>query len=66
MHNPTRGPISYPCGSQELLSGHLSLALGYRDQRRQRNRANMQDAAAMDVIELEALHLGAVDECGVR
>ena len=53
-------------GGQELLSAQSGLALGYRCQRRQRDRANMQYAAAMDVIELEALHLGAVDQCGVR
>ena len=39
---------------------------GDRDQRRQRDRADMQHALAMHVVELEALDQRAVDQRGMR
>ena len=42
------------------------MALCNRDQRRQRHRAHVQHALAVYIVKLEALHLGAVDQRGVR
>ena len=50
---------------QQLAPGEIGVALGDRDQRRQHDRADVQHAGAMHVVELEALHLGAVHERGV-
>ena len=53
-------------GGQEFPAAHAGLQFGERDQRRQHHGADMQHAGAVHVVELEALHLGAVDERRVR
>ena len=53
-------------GRQELLAAHAGLHLRDRDQRGQHDRADVQHARAVHVVELEALDLRAVDERGVR
>ena len=50
---------------QQLAPGEISVALRHREQGRQRDSADMQHTDAMHVVELEALHLGAVDHRGV-
>ena len=42
------------------------MALGDGKQRRQRHRADMQHGLAVDVVELKALHLGAVEQRRMR
>jgi hypothetical protein len=44
----------------------LRVALGNSDQRRQRHRADMQHGFAVHVVELETLHLGAVEQRRMR
>ena len=51
---------------QEFLAAHAGSHFGDRDQRRQHHRADVQHALAVHVVELEALHLRAVDERRVR
>ena len=53
-------------GGEKIAAGQFGMALRHRDQRRQRDRADMQDRGAMHVVELEALHLRAVDQGRVR
>jgi hypothetical protein len=53
-------------GGEEFLAGEVALELRDGDERGQHHRADVQDAGAMHVVELEALHLGAVRERGVR
>ena len=48
-------------GSEEIAAGQLRVALGNRDQRRQCHRTDMQHGFAVHVVELESLHLGAVE-----
>ena len=50
---------------QQLAPGQIGVALRHREQRRQRDGADMQHADAMHVVELEALHLRAVDQRGI-
>ena len=50
---------------QQFASGEIGVALRHREQGRQGNRADMQHADAVHVVELEALHLGAVHQRGV-
>src|SRR5260221_7607867 len=52
--------------SQEIATAHSRPQLGNDEERRQRHRADMQDALAMDVVELETLDERAVDQGGVR
>ena len=51
--------------NQQFAAGEIGVALRHREQGRQRDGADMQHADAMHVVELEALHLGAVHQCGV-
>ena len=44
----------------------LQSTLGDGDQRRQRHRADMQHGLAVHVVELESLHLGAVEQRRMR
>ena len=44
-------------GGEKVPSAQVGVALRYRDQRGQRDRAHVQHALAMNVVELEALHL---------
>ena len=53
-------------GGEEFAPAQLGVAFGDREQRRQGDRADVQHARAMHVVELEALHLRAVDERRVR
>ena len=53
-------------GGKEFPAVQVAAQLGDGDQRRQHHRTHMQYAGAMHVIELEALHLGAVDQGRVR
>src|SRR5712691_9693953 len=53
-------------GGEKLLAAESGVALRHRDQRRQRDGAHMQHPLAVDVVELEAVHLRAVDQRGVR
>src|SRR3977135_3455043 len=53
-------------GRQELTARQLGMAFGHRDQGRQRDGADMQDALTMDVVELEALHLRPIDQRRMR
>jgi hypothetical protein len=50
---------------QQFTAGEIGMALRHREQRRQRDGADMQHADAMHVIELEALYLGAVHQRGI-
>jgi hypothetical protein len=49
-------------GGEKFLAAESGMTLRHRDQRRQRDCADMQHALAVDVVELEALHLRAVGE----
>ncbi len=49
-------------GRQEVAAGKLGMAFGHRNQGRQRDGADMQNALAMDVVEFEALNLRPVDQ----
>ena len=53
-------------GGEEIAAGQLRVALGDRNQRRQRHRADMQHGLAVHVVELEALHLRAVEQRRMR
>ena len=53
-------------GGQEFPSVQHGMTLRHCDQCGQRHRADMQHAPAVNVIELEALHLGAIDQRGMR
>ena len=52
--------------TQEVAAAHAGLQLGYRKERRQGDRADMQHALAVHVVELEALNERAVDQGGMR
>src|SRR6266446_7466778 len=54
------------CGGQEIAAAHSRPELGDSQEGRQSHRTDMQHTLAMDIVELEALHQGAVDEGGVR
>src|SRR5712672_2557306 len=49
------------CG-EKIAPAHRRMTLSDRDQRRQHDRAAVEHAVAMHVVELEALHLRAVNE----
>ncbi len=53
-------------GAHEIAPAHAGPQLGDREQRRQGHRAHMQHAGAVHVVELEALHQGAVDQRRMR
>src|SRR5438552_12256831 len=53
-------------GCDDVTARELRVSLSNGDQRRQRYRADMQDAFAVHVVEFEALHLRAVDQSRVR
>ena len=53
-------------GGEEIAAGQLRVALGDGDQRRQRHRADMEHGLAVHVVELESLHLGAVEQRRMR
>jgi hypothetical protein len=53
-------------GGDEFLSREAGMALRHGDERGQRDGTHVQHAVAMHVVELEALHLRAVDQRGVR
>ena len=53
-------------GGEEVASAKVGMALRDRDQRRQRDGAHMQHALAVNVVELEPLHLRAVDQRRMR
>ena len=61
-------PDLVACGGrgEEFATAQVAPQLGDRQQRRQHHCADMQDARAMQIVELEALHLGAIGERGVR
>ena len=50
---------------QQLAAGEVGVALRHREQGRQGDGADMQHADAVHVVELEALHLGAVHQRGI-
>ena len=52
-------------GGEKFPTGQV-VALGDRDQRGQGDCAHVQRTFAVDVVELEALHRGAVGERGMR
>src|SRR5258708_2927156 len=51
---------------QEIAAAEIAPRLGNGDQRRQHHRADVQHAGAVNVVQLEALHLRAVCQRGVR
>src|SRR5262245_30654791 len=53
-------------GGEEFLAAEFLSGLGNGDERGQHHGADVQYARAVHVVELEALHLGAVGERGVR
>src|SRR5581483_4327876 len=53
-------------GREEIAAAYIATQLGDGDERGQHDRADMQHAGAMQVIELEALHLRAVRERRMR
>ena len=52
--------------AQEIAAAHAGMQLGHRQKRRQGDRADMQHALAVHVVELEALDERAVDQRGMR
>ena len=50
---------------QQFAAGEVGVALRHREQGRQGDGADMQHAVAVHVVELEALHLRAVDQRGI-
>src|SRR5688572_1554024 len=59
------GLVAGERGGEEFLAGEVALQLRDGDERRQYDRADMQDTGTVHVVELEALHLRAVGERGV-
>src|SRR5271155_1327104 len=53
-------------GGEKIAAGEFGMTFRDRDQRRQRHRADMEDGGTVDVIELETLHLRAVEQRGMR
>ena len=51
---------------QQLRAGHVVLLLGHGKQRRERDGADVQHALSMHVVELEGMHLRAVDQRRIR
>ncbi len=53
-------------GREEIAAAETGAKLGDRQQRRQCDRTDVQDALAMHIVEFEALNEGAIDQRGMR
>jgi hypothetical protein len=57
--------VTHERSNQEFTARERRVAFGDGGQRRQRNRAAMHHSVAVDVVQLKALHLRAVDQRGI-